>query len=265
MNNYQLSATLTPDKASNWASEVNGFIQNRAISSPELEKLIGKLGFSQTNLFGEFARTQLRPLYKKFCPRNFSPSLSFSELKTSQWRAAVLSSLRPGIPRPPNRRPDMIVYNDASLLTRRIAALTVSTHNGEVTADLLIASATPSAWMSRFHRRNPIVGMEMLAPLAFLWMRRSFIRNKRINLYIDNDTASNTLVRGDCADPFLAAMIKLFWKFAEELRLDIWIGRVGSEVNPSDIPTRNMKLPFPVKRSIHFRNLFAMLREVKRW
>ena len=264
-NNFQLSVTLTPEKASKWVCEINGFIKNRSISSHELEKLIGKLGFSQTSLFGKFARTQLSPLYKKFYSRSFTAKLSFSELKTLHWWAAVLSSLQPRIPRPANRTPDFVVYTDAALLTRRLAALVLSTRSSKVSADLLAVSTTPTAWFRLFHRRNPIIGMEMLAPLALLWTAQSLVKGRRVNLYIDNDTASNTLIRGDCADAFLAAMIKAFWKLAEKLQVDIWIGRVGSPVNPADLPTRRKTLPFPIQRSIQFKSLFSLLMEVKRW
>ena len=72
---------------------------------------------------------------------------------------------------------------------------------------------------------------------------------------MDNDAASNTLIRGDCADPFLAAMIKAFWKLAENPQLDVWIGRVGSKVNPTDLTARREKLPFELKRRVRFGNL----------
>ena len=58
--------------------------------------------------------------------------------------------------------------------------------------------------------------MEMLAPLAFLRNAPNLRQNKRINLYIDNDTASNTLIRGDCADEVLPSMIRTFWELAEK-------------------------------------------------
>ena len=106
--------------------------------------------------------------------------------------------------------------------------------------------------------------MEMLAPLAILWTARSFLRGKRVNLYIDNDTTSNSMVRGECADPYLAAMIRSFWKLSEKLQVDVWIGRVGSKVNPADLPTRQKTLPFPVQRTIQFKSLFALLCEVKK-
>ena len=264
-NNFQLSVTLTPEKASKWVAEIRGFIRNRSISSHELDKLIGKLGFSQTSLFGKFARTQLTPLYKKFYSRNFTPKLSFSEVRTLNWRAVVLASLKPRIPRQVNCPPDFIVYTDAALLTRRLAALVISARRSGLVADLLAVSTTPFARFKLFHKRNPIIGMEMLAPLALLWTAQSLLRGRRVNLYIDNDTASNTLIKGDCADAFLAAMIKAFWKLAEKLQIDIWIGRVGSPVNPADLPTRRKTLPFPIRNSIQFKNLFSLLLEVKTW
>ena len=79
---------------------------------------------------------------------------------------------------------------------------------------------------------------------------------------MDNDTAPNALIRGDCSEAFLAAMVKASWKLAEELSLDIWVGRVGSKVNPADLPTRFRKLPFKPKLSTHFAGLFALMCEV---
>ena len=207
---YQLSVTLTSEKASKWADEIAGHIRTRSISSPELEKLIGKLGFSQTNLFGKFVRTQLRPLYKKFYAKSFSSTLTNSEFQTPHWWSVILKSLHPRIPRFSNRKPDLIVYTDAALLSRRIAALTISTHKGQTVADLLLTARAPSAWMARFHKRNPIIGMEMLAPLAFIWNCKHILKKKSLGLYIDNDTASNTLIRGDCADPLFGGDDKAF-------------------------------------------------------
>ena len=72
------------------------------------------------------------------------------------------------------------------------------------------------------------------------------------------------MVRGECADPFLAAMIRSFWKLSEKLQVGVWIGRVGSKVNPADLPTRKKTLPFPIQRTIQFESLFALLCEMER-
>ena len=264
-NNFTLEVSLPPDKAAKWSNEVKLHMKAGMISSSELEKLIGKLGFSQTNLFGKFARAQLRLLYKKFYARSYRSKLSPEELKNLSWWAAVLSSLHPRIPRPSNCRPDLVVYTDAALLSRLLAAVVLSPTPSSFSASLLLVSSTPQAWMKKFNRKNPIIGMELLAPLALLWGFPKLLRGKRINLYVDNDTVSNALIRGDCSEAFLAAMVKTFWKLAEELSLDIWVGRVGSKVNPADLPTRHQKLPFKAKLSTHFTGLFALMCEVKKW
>ena len=245
-NNFRLSVSLTSEKATKWAGEIKAVIDKSFISSPELEKLIGKLGFAQTNLFGKFARAQLRPLYRKFYARNFDGKLTQEDSKLLIWWRDVLSSLHPRVPRFSNRKPDLVVYTDAALLSRRIAAVVLSTKNRKIEAIMLVEATTPQSWFRKFHQRNPIIGMEMLAPLGAVWTLTSLFADKCINLYIDNDTTANTLIRGECTDAFLSAMIRAFWKLSEEIKADIWIGRVGSKVNPADLPTRHKSFPSPL-------------------
>ena len=113
--------------------------------------------------------------------------------------------------------------------------------------------------MNKFNRENPIIGMEMLARLALLYAASGICQWKRVNFYIANDTAANTLIRGDCTDPVIAAMIESFWKQADQLSLDARIGRVGSEVNPADPPTRHKKLHFPILRQVQFNSIFKLM------
>ena len=98
-NKWLLQVSLPAEKASKWATEILGHIKTGSILSAPLEKLICKLGFSQTNLFGKFAHTKLRPLYQKLYARNFSPKLTQDEIRTFKWWARVLTSLQPRIPR----------------------------------------------------------------------------------------------------------------------------------------------------------------------
>ena len=64
-NGWQLRAALTREKATRRTLTIERHIRTSIISSHELDKLIGKLCFSQTCLFGKFARIQLRCLYKQ--------------------------------------------------------------------------------------------------------------------------------------------------------------------------------------------------------
>ena len=268
-NGFVLSVSLTSDKAEAWAGQLRPHLATGAISSHELEKLIGKLGFSQTNLFGKFARALMRPLYRKFYDRNYTSRLSSIERSLFLWWIALIQALQPRVPRRSLAKPDFVVYTDAALLSRRIAGLVVSSTPSGPLVNLLAEGVAPKFRLSKFNKKNPIIGMEMLAPLAVTHSAPTAFEGKRVNIYIDNDAASNALIRGDCSDPVLAAMIRAFWEKAERLSLDVWIGRVGSAANPADRPARRKKLPFKVLKRVQFNSPFHLicttLRGEARW
>ena len=102
-NGWQLRATLTPEKATRRTAIIEQRIKSGLISPRELDKLIGKLCFSQTCLFWKFAITQLRCLYKKLqAPRYIARLNSFEHLARRR-RAGVIAGLSPRIPRPPGQ------------------------------------------------------------------------------------------------------------------------------------------------------------------
>ena len=125
--------------------------------------------------------------------------------------------------------------------------------------NLLCEAPVPKFRKNKFSRRNPIIGMDIPAPMALLYKASHRYLNKRVNLYIDNDAASNTRIRGDSHDPVLDAMIGDYWKKAEQLSADIWIGRVALKVNPADLPTRGKQLSFITLGGVRFKNLFRLL------
>ena len=164
-------ASLPPEKASSWSALVRSFTGAGTIRFQELESLVGKLGFSQTCLFGEFARIQLRPLYRKLYDRSFSPHLTSDELSNLAWRADVLSELNPRIPRGCQRTPDWVLFTDAATSTNIFAAVLFrggARRNSPVFR--LTSGKVPACWLSRFHRREKIYGPDLLPPLAFIWM-----------------------------------------------------------------------------------------------
>ena len=153
------------EKGEKWAKLRRGFLSEWRIDSTALESLIGKLSFSQTCLFGKFARTQLRPLYQKLYRRFYVAKLSPREIPTLKWWSAVLRGLKPRIARILNRYPDFILFTDAATITPLIAGVLFHPKLARVLQ--LTKSRAPSAWLRRFHRRNKIFGSELLAPSFF--------------------------------------------------------------------------------------------------
>ena len=101
----------------------------------------------------------------------------------------------------PTAAPSFIVYTDAATKSNTMAAMAIHHDGTKPRIFQLLVSHVPKFWRRRFHSKNEIMGSETLAPIAFLWANRPYIRGKRINLYIDNNTASNAIIRGGMCKP----------------------------------------------------------------
>ena len=181
----KLRVSLTPEKASSWSAIIRRRINDGSISHPDLEKLIGKLRFSQTCLFGKFARTQIRCLYRKLYAPSYSHILSQTELIALHWWVEVISNLKPRIPRGVCQAPDFVIYNDAATITMRIAALLFQGGSSPPPTILHLAvSRVPRFWRTNFNSKNEIFGLGMLAPLAFIWMHGKKSYPIKLPIYI---------------------------------------------------------------------------------
>ena len=230
-----------------------------------MEGLIGKLGFPQSDVFGKFARVRMRHLYKKLYTERYRPTLPPRESSALFWRCAIFCSLLPRISRAPNCRAGLITYSDASTLSNRIAALRIRPGSESPVIYQLCVTMTHRFWSSKFHRADAILGMGMLAHLALLWSDPAIVRGIRVILYLDHETSGSAHIRGDFANPFIAATVCVFWRLVGRLSIDIWIGMVGTKVNPSDRPNGNVKLPFPVVNRSQFTRLFALGCETRKF
>ena len=72
----KISGGLTADKATKWIDTLEIFLEKGCVVHKAIGSLIGKIGFSQTCIFGEFARYQLRAIYLKLRRRRFTPAIS---------------------------------------------------------------------------------------------------------------------------------------------------------------------------------------------
>lgn len=114
-NRYVLHISIPPEKKrASWAALLSDFLTKGSISHRELLKLIGRLSFSQTLLFGKFGRTQLRPLYQKLHRRGYNARLTDAGRAVFGWCERVIRSFPPRIFHPFGRQCEWLVYTDAA-------------------------------------------------------------------------------------------------------------------------------------------------------
>ena len=121
-NAAKMHISLTGEKASQRPELIRTYHTSGSIHALELESLIGKLGFSQTCLFGNFARAQMRYIYKKI-RRLFYVSCFFArELHPPLWWETISAEHQPRIPMGPNRTPTWVLFAYAATMTKLFAA-----------------------------------------------------------------------------------------------------------------------------------------------
>ena len=67
-NRFTLRIALDSDKAGKWSTLTKSYISAQTIDFNSSDKLIGRLSFAATNIFGKFARSLANPLYEKRHP-----------------------------------------------------------------------------------------------------------------------------------------------------------------------------------------------------
>ena len=101
---FVLRICLPGDKKKAWSALILSYMAHNRISYQELEKLIDRLTFSKTLLFGKFARTQLRPLYQKQYRRVYNATLSAEERAVFTWWHETIISFPPRVCRPLSKK-----------------------------------------------------------------------------------------------------------------------------------------------------------------
>ena len=124
-NDMLLVISLPEPKKEKRANITHEFAPKGAISHKDLEKLIGKLSFTQTSVFGRFGRALLRPLRDKLKRRPYVARLPTDAIDILRWWGLLLRKEISRVCVPKLPRPEAIIYTDAATSTRIVASLVI--------------------------------------------------------------------------------------------------------------------------------------------
>ena len=158
----------------------------------------------------------------------------------------MLSNLKQRTPTIQRSPPDFALYTESASSASRVGDLFVMGASHPPAILHLSDSKSPRLWAMRFNAKNTIFGLEMLAPLDFIYMNRQRRDVSSINLHIGNNNVAKSLVRGDSGTDVIEDTIALFRRLVESYSIDIWLGRAPEKRNPADLPTRHAPIPFKV-------------------
>ena len=253
-NGSRLSISLTPEKCERRSKLITGYLQEGRIAHSFLEKLIGKLLFSQTAVFGKFARTQLRPLYVKLNRRVYNARLSAYERSVFTWWRDVLADFSPRLATPRPKRPHWLIYTDAATNPPRLCALIFPGSKSTPDLQFLFSSSAAVSWTYLFRWTNLIFGLELLALVLLFEDHAPFLAGQCCWIYLDSNNSLAALVRGDSNTDIIAVLVARFWQLVQSRNICVWFSRVRSKINPADLPTRMKILPYKPRKSCAFKS-----------
>ena len=253
----KLKIFLPRSKVIAWSDTILETISKGFIEHKPLEKLIGKLSFTQTSIFGRFGRTLLKSLHSKLHQRPYIGHLSEEEIDILQWWVASLRASIPRVVEVTSTRPEVIIYTDAATSTRIVAAIVLDVdiflRIGEFQA--VFEEISSEEWSNTFKDTTYIYGLEMLAIIAVVYILGEYLKNKNIVFYVDNSNSKDALVKGFSPTPVINRMTQLFWARMQKLGARAWIEYIPSGKNICDLPTRKEELPLKTQVRRDFGNL----------
>ena len=156
-------------KRKSWSGPLGGFLKVGRISQICLGGLTEKLSFSQTSLFGKFARAQMRPLYTKLNRRVLNARLSTWERSVFTCRAQAIADFTPRLDIHRPHRPDWLIYTDAAADPPALCALLFAGRRSFPRRRIQCASTSvPVSWPHLFRLTSLISGLELSALVLFM-------------------------------------------------------------------------------------------------
>ena len=155
-----LSIEPPQGKITKWPQIIRDPIKDVRITSKHLEKIIGKLSFTQTSAFGRFGRTLQIPLRDKLRDRPYSEILPPRAINILLWwDQAITTHIARTVDIKP-KFPEYVIYTDAATSARITAALVF---NNEVPSDCPIIDELREEVSSPSGRKPSLVQLTFTA------------------------------------------------------------------------------------------------------
>ncbi len=228
------SCMLSREKAEKCISTMLRALQAKVLNIGCAQKLAGRLSWASLFIFIRLGRAMLRPLFDHIhsgCSR-----VADALTTAMEWWVDVLRrdicEVHPWVP---PQTPAVHLYADARSSPPRVAAVLLADGVSYYT------DAEPSVeLLARFKERadKQITSLEMLAIAVGLSSFADLLHGRKVLLYSDNKGAEGATRKGSAKSWDHCSLIHQIWTLALVNHTHLWVGRVPSKANISDLPSR---------------------------
>ena len=218
---------------------IKSALADRSLSTPQLQKLRGKLAFASQQTSGRWPSLLLSTLSLR--GRDGDDSCLYGDpFPVLQWFVEHLHDVPPRVIRLIPGGAPWIIFSDGAVEDDHSSL-------GFILVDSVkklmwwSKGIVPDSWLWSWHRRgvtHPICEVEMLAVLCAYNTWGPLIRGSRCLAFIDNNSCLDALIRNrtdsDAMRPLLCSFAELDFQY----QVMWWFSRVPSHSNSADLPSR---------------------------
>jgi hypothetical protein len=110
-----------------------------------------------------------------------------------------------------------------------------------------------------------ICQIELLAMVLIRWQWMHEVHNRRVLLFVDNNSERGGTIKGRSNSPSMDDLVKAFYSIEVHMPSFWWIERVPSKSNPADEPSRLAGKQASVRWGARFINGFQCQPQVAEW
>jgi hypothetical protein len=225
---------LCEKKARKWAHVIARALNDGHLDAGTAQKLAGRLSWATQMLFHRVGRAMIKPI---FAQKASATGIIGDKLREAlQW---WLDVLRRKVSETRSWNEPLLtvcrLFVDAASTPPRCAAVLF------VDGRKLYTDAAPSlAFMQRLNKRNDkqIMSLEIAAILLALTTFTNELRGRTVVLYSDNVGAEKTSTKGSAKAFDHNKLQHEIWSLVLEHAIHLWVERVPSRENISDLPSR---------------------------
>ena len=223
-----------PSKVKKWAAGIRAALDKDVLCAGASQKLAGRLSWAQTYLFHKLGRAMLRPIFLQRSSRTGKISKSL-KLALIWWLHVLESGICEQRDWVRLDAPPVCLFVDARGVPPRCAAVAF------IDGVCHFTDGMPSnAVMECFQKRHDsqICGLEMLAIALGLSTFAAELRGRSVVVFSDNKGAEAATRKGTAKSWDHCEIIHEIWTMAFQIGAHVWIERVASAENISDLPSR---------------------------
>ena len=236
--------TNTAERVEELVAEIDDAMKSNLLPQRNGEKLRGRLQFASSQTFGR----RFRRLLKVLSNHVTAGRQTLSD-RTHECLSEIRSLLLENAPRKVESLQAEVVhiYVDASFDREKYSGL------GGMVVDMLkktlfffseaVDDDTLNEIMSK-GQKTVIQELEMMAVLAAVKSWHSFLKSRKVVLFTDSESVRGSFLKTWSANDNSDDMISVIFEVEEGFDIPLWIERVPSQSNPSDVLSREVVAVF---------------------